>query len=270
MAPAAVSAVASPDTILRRFSGARSTRVIDASHAQVAEHAHDWPVLSLYVMGAYRSRNALGDADLDTPSVTCYAAGAAHANRAGPDGFEQIEVEFDPAWLGRDAVWPDLPVRRCVGPQAAAARGLARLWSSAFVGENLLRSATRDLLRVLCEGSQPHVPAWVDRVARRVSADPGVRVAELAAETGLHPSWLGQAYRTATGETVGETATRRRTETATRLLRETDTSSVQVALEAGFCDQSHMIRAFRRTLGRTPGEVRAERAAFRTLKTSNP
>ena len=34
-----------------------------------------------------------------------------------------------------------------------------------------------------------------------------------------------------------------------------------VALEAGFCDQSHMNRSFKLLLGCTPAEVRRERAA---------
>jgi AraC-like DNA-binding protein len=265
-----LSASTSPGPVLRRFSGARSIRVIDPSHAEVAEHAHDWPVLSLYVMGAYRNRSALGEIELNAPSVAFYAAGAAHANGAGPDGFEQIEVEFDPAWLGGDVTWPAIPVCRRVGPAGAAARTLARLWSSPSASEDALRTATGDLIRSAFAGSQARRPAWIDHVARRVSEAPGVRLGVLAAETRLHPSWLGQAYRVATGETVRQTATRRRTEVAARLLRETETPSAEVALEAGFCDQSHMIRAFRRALGRTPAEVRADRDGFRTLKTSNP
>lgn len=261
---------ASSGAALRRFSGARATRVIDRSHAEVAEHTHDWPVLSLYVLGAYRNSSALGEAEINAPSVVFYAAGAAHANRAGPDGFEQIEIEFDPAWLGRDAAMPARPVCRSAPGSAAATGALVRLWSSSSANEETLRAATGDVLRRTFTGRRAPAPAWLDCVARRVSEDPGVTLPELAAQTGLHPSWVGQAYRMATGETVSQTATRRRIELATRLLRETSTPSAEVAVEVGFCDQSHMIRAFRRTFGRTPEAVRADRNRFRTLKTSNP
>ena len=38
-----------------------------------------------------------------------------------------------------------------------------------------------------------------------------------------------------------------------------DLSLAQIATQAGFCDQSHMNRAFRRIVGRTPGKIRAAR-----------
>lgn len=261
---------ASPGPELRRFSGASAIRVIDASHAEVAEHAHDWPVLSLHVMGAYRNRSPLGEAHVNAPSTVFYAAGAAHANRAGPDGFEQIEIEFDPAWLGPGAAMPQLPVARSARYTAAAARTLRRLWSSPSTGEDMLRLATRHLLSTAFAAPRSPAPQWIDQVFRRVLGNPDVTMPELAEATGLHPGWLGQAYRAALGETVGQTATRRRVEAAARLLRETPLPAAEIAIEAGFCDQSHMIRAFQRTLGRTPQAVRADRSLFRTLKTSNP
>lgn len=60
-----------------------------------------------------------------------------------------------------------------------------------------------------------------------------------------------------------ETAARFRVERAARLLRETDHACAYIAHEAGFCDQSHMNRTFRRLLGRAPSEVRDDRGAFR-------
>jgi AraC family transcriptional regulator len=88
-------------------------------------------------------------------------------------------------------------------------------------------------------------------------------VNDLAHALDLHPSWLGSAYRSATGEGLQETAARYRVEHAARLLRETDESYAAIAIDAGFCDQSHMNRTFRRLLGRTPSIVRDDRRSFR-------
>jgi AraC family transcriptional regulator len=65
----------------------------------------------------------------------------------------------------------------------------------------------------------------------------------------LHPSWLGSACRQATGEGLLEAAAHFRLERAAKLLRETDQSCASVALEAAFCDQSHMNRIFRWMVG---------------------
>jgi AraC-like DNA-binding protein len=46
-------------------------------------------------------------------------------------------------------------------------------------------------------------------------------------------------------------------------LRETAQPYASIALDAEFCDQSHMNRTFRRVLGRSPAAVREERWSFR-------
>jgi AraC family transcriptional regulator len=86
--------------MLRNLGGATVRRVVDRSHAQVPEHAHDWPMLSVFVLGRYSNQTELGETAIAGPSLILYRAGAAHRNTVGSVGFEQIEIEFDPAWLG--------------------------------------------------------------------------------------------------------------------------------------------------------------------------
>jgi AraC family transcriptional regulator len=62
-----------------------------------------------------------------------------------------------------------------------------------------------------------------------------------------------------------ETAARFRVERAARALRETNHPCAYIAHEAGFCDQSHMNRSFRRLLGRAPSELSDDRTAFRQM-----
>jgi AraC-like DNA-binding protein len=249
------------DQILRSFSGARVRRVIDRSGGRAPEHAHDWPLLSIFVIGGYENRTELGRAVVAGPSLVLYRPGAAHENLAGAAGFEQIEIEFDPAWLG-DAPWPDLPVSRWIGGAAGGrARMLARVCAGAE--EATVRLALRRFFAEATGAERPAPPAWAARIEQRLRADPGLKAAELAAEAGRHPAWLGQGYRRVMGEGPAEAAARFRVERAARLLRETDEPAAGIAAEAGFCDQSHMARTFRRLLGRTPGAVRADRPWMR-------
>jgi AraC family transcriptional regulator len=78
---------------------------------------------------------------------------------------------------------------------------------------------------------------------------------ELAAEAGVHPGHLARAFRQAFGVTVCEYSRSLRLDWAAAQL-EGDASLAQVALEAGFADQSHFTRAFRRYVGVTPGRYR--------------
>jgi AraC family transcriptional regulator len=250
--------------MLRKLSGASVRRVIDRSHARIPEHAHDWPVLSIFVLGRYSNRTELGEIVIAGPSAVLYRAGAAHRNIAGSTGFEQIEIEFDPAWIGCSLI-PDAPVSHWLGGcTGAETRTLARLCAQETEEEHLRAALQRFLQRASSQTTQD-LRSWVDRAAQRLGEDTTLRVGDLADEMRRHPSWLGTAYRRATGEGLLETAARFRLEHAARLLRETDQPSACIALEAGFCDQSHMNRTFRRLLGRLPSEVRDDRSGFRQV-----
>lgn len=248
--------------VLFRFGGAEVRRVIDRSGATVPEHAHDWPVLSVFVMGGYRNTTELGTIPVAGPSALLYEAGAAHANQAGPEGFEQIEIEFDPRWLGHGRE-PREPVSRWLaGSAASAARRLARTLI-AGPAESQLRTAMRGFFDGASAETRPSPPSWLGVVDEMVREDPGVRIQDLARRIDRHPAWLGVAYARHHGEGLQATMARRRVEHAARLLRETDEPPASVAADAGFCDQSHMHRVFRRVLARTPADVRADRAIMR-------
>jgi AraC family transcriptional regulator len=251
--------------MLRRFSGATVRRVIDRSGACVPEHAHDWPVLSIFVLGRYRNETELGEISIAGPSAILYQAGAAHRNEIGRVGFEQIEIEFDAAWLGR-TLMPARPVSRWLGGAAGAqARSLARSLLLE-TDEERIRAALRGFVQSTATQNVREAPSWVHVIHRWLRNDPTLGISALARQVGRHPSWLGTAYRKATGEGPMETAARFRVERAARALRETNRSCAAIAYEAGFCDQSHMNRTFRRMLGRTPSDVRDDRTAFRQIE----
>jgi transcriptional regulator GlxA family with amidase domain len=90
----------------------------------------------------------------------------------------------------------------------------------------------------------------------------------IAEELGRHPAWIARAYRAWRGEGMVETVRRRRVEHAVVRLRSATSPLADVAAECGFCDQSHMNRAFRAVLARTPLDVRREAALLAPLTRS--
>jgi AraC family transcriptional regulator len=232
----------------------------------VPEHAHDWPVLSLFVIGSYLNETEIGEEFIAGPSAVFYRSGAAHRNTIAAVGFEQIEIEFDPAWLGR-SVLPNVPVVQWVGGRVGReARILARACEGEAT-EPRLRAALQRFLQGASRQPQRESASWIGTLTRRLSEDTTLKIGDLAKEASRHPSWVGSAYRHATGEGLQETAARFRVERAVRLLRETGEPYAAIAFEAGFCDQSHMNRTFRRVLGRSPAAVRDERERFRQVST---
>lgn len=232
------------------------------------EHAHDWPVLSLFVIGSYLNETEAGETFISGPSAVFYRAGARHRNTTAAVGFEQIEIEFDPAWLG-ERFLPRQPVMRWLGGRVAReARSLAHACQGE-AREDRLRAELQQFLasasRAAGQEVEHEAASWIGNIAQRLREDPSLKVSDLATEIRRHPSWVGSAYRQATGEGLQETAARLRVESATWLLRETTQSLSAIALEAGFCDQSHMNRTFRRVLGRSPATIREERREFRQM-----
>ena len=87
---------------------------------------------------------------------------------------------------------------------------------------------------------------------------------DLAAEAGIHPVYLARAFRQRYGSSPAEYARRLRVEAARELLARCDLSLAQVAVEAGFSDQSHLSHQFRRVVGMSPGRYREVAASART------
>jgi AraC-like DNA-binding protein len=243
---------------MQSFSGAFIRRVIDRSRVQVPEHIHEWPVLSLFVMGSYLNETEIGEDLICGPSAVFYRACAPHRNTSGSVGFEQIEIEFDPAWIGQSLL-PSMPVMRWIGGRTGGAE--ARRLIQACEQESSqagVRTALRQFFAIADRQSRRAPAHWIGAIARRLNERTELKVSHLAREVGRHPSWAGAAYKHATGESLQATAARLRVERAACLLRESEESYASIAFEAGFCDQSHMNRTFRRVLGRSPAAVRRE------------
>ncbi len=198
-----------------------------------------------------------------------YSAGTSHRNVVGEVGFEQIEIEFDAAWLGSSALPREPVLTRVGGPCGVLAHSIAVQCGTqpsepdTRPSEPELRMLIRRLLALAHSQAERPLSAWIDHVTSRLRADPGQRIAELAREVERSPAWIGPAYRSLIGEGLQQVAARGRIERAARLLRESDEPLSTIAMEAGFCDQSHMNRSFRRVLGRLPTAVREDRQFLR-------
>jgi AraC family transcriptional regulator len=120
-------------------------------------------------------------------------------------------------------------------------------------------------LEVLAECARCHAcvpernaPPWLRRV-RELLHD---RFAEnltheaIAAAVGIHPVHLARAFRRHCGSTLGDYIRKLRVQFAAHKLVTTDEPLTGIALGAGFSDQSHFNRTFKRQTGMTPATFR--------------
>jgi AraC-like DNA-binding protein len=111
-------------------------------------------------------------------------------------------------------------------------------------------------------------PPWLVRVKELLHdrALAPLRLGEIAHEVGVHPGHLSREFRRHFGIVPGEYVRRLRIDHAARQLIDTDAPISQIACAAGFNDQAHFARAFRRAMGLSP---RAHRRLTRTRDDSS-
>jgi AraC family transcriptional regulator len=256
--PAAHGVQGSAAELARNGAAIASLTVLGADR-QVDEHVHENPYLSLHVLGSYRECGEGGSTVVDGPAAAFHPAGSAHHDAIGERGLATVIVEFDPHWvrtrlgekLDRSRYWIG-------GATGRAAVGLARLLVSRRPEPRKFAAVESFLIAAANDAREPARPAWLDDLDA-LTADPATppRTADLARTLGVSAPWLARAFREGRGEGLSEAFRRRRVETAAQLLEMTRLPLAEIAAEAGFCDQSHMNRAFRLLLGHTPAMVRA-------------
>lgn len=244
---------------IRSFSGAHAVRVVHRCGQEISEHMHDWPCLTVQVLGGCTEAWDGTSARLDGPSAVLHPARHFHADRVDEAGLETVSLQFDPAWLPEKHPFFDRSRAWTGGKVAEAARALAAKWASGAEEESALAQATSRFLELAFTERPTPQPEWLPFVTQSLRTQSPPSTVAIAERLKLHPAWLARAYRSAVGEGIGDTLRRQRVERAARLLRTTELPAAMVAQEAGFCDQSHMNRSFRELLGRTPCSIREER-----------
>jgi AraC family transcriptional regulator len=118
----------------------------------------------------------------------------------------------------------------------------------------LLGHASRSLIKMPIRP-----PAWLTQARELVHGrfNDSLNLVEIAHAVGVHPTHLARTFKKHYRTTVGEYVRRLRLDWATRRLSETEDSIAEIALAAGFYDQSHFSHLFKQHTGFTPAEFRA-------------
>ena len=149
------------------------------------------------------------------------------------------------ASLARRGIW-EMETPDALSPLALEALALEMLAMAARFGERTV--------------GKP--PPWLDRAHELVHERyrENLRITDVSQDVGVHPIRVARAFKAYYGVPLATYIRRLRLEWASdRLVRSADPLAC-IALEAGFSDQSHFTRAFKRYTGRTPRQFRESRA----------
>jgi AraC family transcriptional regulator len=176
-----------------------------------------------------RVRSSLVDFPFfDDPVITNLGFSAISALRGGaPDFFAQATAQ-------------SIAVHLLLGPS----RGFE--WHQSLAREHI---SDHRLVRVL-EYIEAHLS---DRLDLRV----------LSREAGISPFHFAALFSKAVGASPHRHVQHLRLEAAKAMLRDTDKSTLDIALTCGFANASHLAAAFRRQFSQSPTEYRSSQRHFR-------
>ena len=248
---------------LARSSGAIASLTALAAGRRVGSHVHANPYLSLHVLGSYRDGGDDGEVSINGPAALFFPGGSAHEMAISEVGLTTVVIEFDSDALRR-VVATAAGVKRSrswVGGQVGRDAGrLAHLWLSGVSERRKFGLTIAFLNAALIAAPRRRAPSWLDQLEALIDTEYHLpNIEQWAKQAGVTPPWLARAYRHWRGEGLGEMLQRRRVEAAAILLENSDLHLAEIAAQAGFCDQSHMNRAFKKFVGRTPAITRAAR-----------
>ena len=246
----------------------RLKEVALAADTALPLHAHDEYLVRLILDGSLRERVGSRSFDLTPSMVTCAHPDDAHEVRVHSRPLRYFSVEFAPLWTERlHAYSIAAPRSRRIEDDeviASTIRLFRELAAPDDVSPLAVEGIAFELMVALgrsgTHASRPHAPGWLrqatDVLRERFQSPP--TLSQLAASVDVHPGHLTRAFRAHYGCSVGEYVRMLRVEYARDRLARTDAPLADVAAGAGFSDQSHFSRVFKRTTGRTPASYRSE------------
>lgn len=239
-----------------------------APRLRLTEHAHPNGFLLFVRDGSFVEHHERRTDGLDRWTFMYRPPLDAHANEFGPAGATVSAIDVDASWVERlqDAGFRDerLTVRSPFVQQFAD-----RLDSeiampdsmSAMVIEALATEVLVFGLRAALRRNEPRSSSSALRARRIIENEFAfpLSLARIAAEVGVHPVHLARQFRMAHGCTVGEYIRMVRVTFARHQLTASDHQIADIAVDAGFADQSHLSKSFRRVTGESPAAYRARR-----------
>ena len=250
---------------------------VDSFHpasSRLPRHTHERAYFCLNHGGTYAEEYGRRRRVCQPGMLVVHPPGEAHSETHGNAPVLSFNVEVGWKWMTRliEFAQPlDEPAEFRDDEVTAAGLRLFREFSRPIDEDSLLamESLTWEILAasVIRKGlaADTKAPHWLtharDLVDARLNEPPSLR--SLAQEVRVHPVHFAATFRRFYGCSVGEYFRRRRLERARRMLADKQLPLSQIALDAGFADQSHFTRTFKRFTGLAPVQYRTF-LAFKT------
>jgi AraC family transcriptional regulator len=230
-------------------------------------HAHAATSCSLLLTGSLREGVGRQEAVAQPLEIVIKPADTEHSDEFGIVGARLIRITLPAGEASEDARWsahlqswrwvPSSPALRLFLELAVALH--AKPADEAASRTRLDALAWDALAALAVDGPVAGgvAPAWLHRIREAIDdSASSLRVSSLARVADVHPVYLARQFRRYFGTSVSAYVQRLRIRRAAQRIAERRERLSSIACEAGFSDQAHMCRSFRRETGLTPGAYR--------------
>src|SRR5688572_3453257 len=248
-------------------SGCTVTDAWFPPRAVLEPHTHERTIFAVMLDGSFDS--AIGRRRLDCTPATVWTEPREekHANYIGHSGARVLVVQPDPARTDLfeqfATLTDEVHLLRHAGIAADARRVLTELDAADALTPLAIDSLVLTMMTAASRlrvdsGHQRALPLWLARAQEMLHARfrERVQLADVAEAVGVQPPHLAHAFRRHFRTTVGAYVRSLRLDWAVEQLAGTDEPLAEIALAAGYSDQSHFTRECRRVRGVSPGEYR--------------
>jgi AraC family transcriptional regulator len=234
---------------------------------RLPKHSHELAFFNLVLDGDYNESYGAATATLRPLTTLFHPSDTTHHDEIGPAGIRIFSVEMETRWLDRLREY-GLTLDSSIELPGSELSWLATRLFREYREHQCCSALTIEglVLEMLAflgarKGPQEKLPpAWLSRVVELLDASfpENLTFEYLAAQVGVHPVHLSKVFRQFHHQAVGDYLHELRIRFACRQLADPDMSLAAIASAAGFSDQSHFTRVFKKFTGTTPG-------AFRTM-----
>ena len=229
-------------------------------------HIHSNALFSIALQGSFVTRYSTDTLTCEMSTVVFHAPGERHSDYFPNADSRFLMIEIEPEWLAtvRDQTRIiETSAELKGGPITLLGVNLCREFTAADdVSPLIVEGLMLALIGTASRGSTGVIknipPHWLER-AKELLHDrytETLTLGEIASNVGVNSAYLAQMFHKHYHDTVGGYLRRLRVESTVRELASSDKSLCNIALTAGFSDQSHFTRIFKRYMGVTPAQYR--------------
>ena len=244
----------------------RLTETLCPPGLRAPPHSHELFLFCFMIEGGFSEKLGKRNRECTPFTLMTHTPEETHANQCYPAGAQYFVVEIGRQLLSRSREYSLMLDRSTEFNHGLPVWLAKRLYdefyrmdsASPLVIEGLTLEMMAEVSRRHVKTSESRSPRWLERTREFLHANftEDMTLERIAGTVGTHPVHLARVFRQYNGCTVGEYIRRLRVEFACRELSLTDAPLTQIALAAGFYDQSHFSRTFKKHVGLTPSVYR--------------